>query len=75
MAIEPVEVNQFDIERLAHMRAPGARQTDHLRLVARLHEFGLDGLRLGRNKTEGEKRRQDLYEDDIHGRWPANGRS
>ena len=63
---EFIDVDRFDIERPAHMGAPGAQRLDHLVLVGHGIEMGLHCLRLSHHFAQRERGRKNLDEDQVH---------
>ena len=61
-----VDIDRFDVERLAHMGAAGAQRLHHLVLVGHGIEMGLHRLRLGHDLAERERGRENLDEDQVH---------
>ena len=63
---QAVEVDRFDIERLAHMGAAVAQNLHHFRLILRRVEVRLHRLRLGHYLAQRERGRENLDKDHVH---------
>ena len=61
-----VDIEVFDVERLAHVAAAGAQQLHDLMLVLDRIEFGLDRLGSDRHLAEREGGRENLDEKGFH---------
>ena len=61
-----VDIDQFDIEGLAHMGAAVAQDLHHRVLVLGRIELRLHRLRLGHDLAERQRRREELDENHIH---------
>ena len=63
---QAVQVDRFDIERLAHMGAAVAQNLHHFRLILPRVEVRLHRLRLGHHLAQRERGRENLDEDHVH---------